>query len=145
MQKNLPSEVVYYYSAWYVFLRDRRYSSVPGQICMLCIVHIIKILTTVLIYNEFGLYSRHIVSNEFLGNQSKKIKNKNFVNLQLLGRAPWWQKLFIIDYYWEQWLRNVWISLTFQPLITFLSVLDIIFRFGLVLGRLIWVQFSLEK
>ena len=72
--------------------------------------------------NDFGSSSCQIVSNEFLGNQSKKIKNKNFVNLQLLGRAPWWQKLFIIDYYWEQWLRNLWISLTFRPLITFLSM-----------------------
>ena len=25
MQKNVPSEVVYCYCAWYVFLRDRRY------------------------------------------------------------------------------------------------------------------------
>ena len=24
-QKNVPSAVVYYYYAWYVFLRDRRY------------------------------------------------------------------------------------------------------------------------
>ena len=24
-QKNVPSTVVYYYCAWYVFLRDRRY------------------------------------------------------------------------------------------------------------------------
>ena len=55
---------------------------------MLGIVQIEIILTTGLIYNESGLYSCHIVSNEFLGNQSKKIKNKNFVNLQLLGRAP---------------------------------------------------------
>ena len=37
--------------------------------------------------NDFGSSSCQIVSNEFLGNQSKKIKNKNFVNLQLLGRA----------------------------------------------------------